>query len=220
MENKNEKVGPGKFVAFTYRLTNADNGELLFEAKADAPDTMVYGVTQEILPGLTSTMEGLGAQDKFSVTLPPEVAFGERLDDNVITLPTSTFERDGKMAEEVKVGAILPMLTEDGYTVTGKVIEMTPETVTMDFNHPFAGLNVQFDGEVVEVRDATEEEKQPKHGCCGGHCGCHSNEEGCGCGDDCGCTEEKGSCGCGDDCGCTEDKKDDNCGCGDNCQCK
>ena len=118
-QNNNEKVGPGKFVAFTYRLLNAENGELLFEAKKEAPDTMVYGLTQEIIPGLQNVMKDLKIQDKFSVTLPPEVAFGHRVDENVITLPLSTFARDGKVAEEVKVGAMLPMLTEDGYTVTG-----------------------------------------------------------------------------------------------------
>lgn len=193
MSTDKEKIENGKFVAFTYRLTDANTGVQLFEAKADAPDTMVYGVTQEILPGLQGVMEGLAADDKFSVTLPPEVAFGERIEENVITLPASTFERDGEMAEEVKLGAILPMLTEDGFTVTGKVISIDPETVTMDFNHPFAGLTVQFDGEIVEVRPATEEELHPKHSC---GCGCshHGDGEGCGCASD--------SCGCGDKCEC------------------
>ena len=194
-QNNNEKVGPGKFVAFTYRLLNAENGELLFEAKKEAPDTMVYGLTQEIIPGLQNVMKDLKIQDKFSVTLPPEVAFGHRVDENVITLPLSTFERDGKVAEEVKVGAMLPMLTEDGYTVTGTVTEMGPEEVTMDFNHPFAGLSVDFDGEIVEVRDATEDELHPKHGCGGCGCGHHGeNNEDCGCGDSCGCGDCGGGC--------------------------
>ncbi len=204
MKNNNETVGNGKFVAFTYRLTDANTGTLLFEAKADAPDTMVYGVTNEIIPGLQSTMEGLKAADKFSVTLPPKVAFGERLEDNVITLPASTFERDGKMAEEVKEGALLPMLTEDGYTVTGRVISIDANNVTMDFNHPFAGLTVQFDGEVIEVRDATEEELKPRH-CCGG--GCHHGDGGCG-------------DGCGNDCGCHGEDKADDCKCGGHCSSK
>lgn len=209
MENKEQKVGPGKFVAFTYRLTNADNGELLFEARREAPDTMVYGVTNEVVPGLQNVMKDLRAGDRYSITLPPEAAFGQRFDDNVISLPLSTFERDGKVAEEVKPGAVLPMMTEEGYTVTGRVVEMTPEKVIMDFNHPFAGLTVTFDGEVAEVRDATPEELNPKHGC---GCGCsHGHNEDC-----------AGECGChGDDsdCGCHGDDKADGCGCGSSCGC-
>ena len=73
------------------------------------------------------------------------------------------------------------------------------ELAAMDFNHPFAGMTVDFDGEIIEVRDATEEELHPKHGCgcgcshhggCDDGCGCHGDEggkEGCGCGDGCGC---------------------------------
>lgn len=219
MSKSDEKIGHGKFVAFTYRLTNAADGSLLFEAKADAPDTMVHGVTREVVPGLQGVMEGLAPADKFSITLPPEVAFGERVEENVITLPASAFERDGKMVEEVKLGVMLPMLTEDGYTVTGKVIAIEPETVTMDFNHPFAGLTVNFDGEIVEVREATEEELHPKHACgCGcshhqddaeGGCGCHGDGDGCGC----------GCHGDGDGCGCHGDNSDESCHCGGDCAC-
>lgn len=213
MKENNEKIGPGKFVAFTYKLSNAENGELLFEARQEAPDTMIYGITSEVIPGLQNVMKGLSVKDRFSVTLPPEVAFGQKYDENVITLPLSTFERDGKVAEEVKIGAMLPMLTEDGYTVTGQVKDITADSVVMDFNHPFAGLTVKFDGEIAEVRDATPEELQPKHSC---GCGCsHSHgEEGCGCNhDEEGCCHGHGDhgCDCGDDCGCSEEGH--NCGC-------
>ena len=81
----------------------------------------------------------------------------------------------------------------------------------MDFNHPFAGKTVEFAGEVVEVRDATEEELHPHHGCGGCGCGKHQDDS-CGCGDDCGCGGHSDSnCGCGDSCGCSHDG--DNCGC-------
>ncbi len=188
-EKMEEKIEPGKFVKYTYKVTDDKDGRVLFEATEEAPDVMVYGVSNEVIPGLVSVMQGLKTGDKFSVTLPPEVAFGERSDENVITVPKDAFMRDGKMAEEVKVGAVLPMLTEQGFTVTGVVKSINEHDVTMDFNHPFAGITVKFDGEIREVRDATPEELQPAHGCCGG-CGDH------GCGDH-GC----GDHGCGDGCG-------------------
>lgn len=175
-----ETIDNGKFVAFSYKVTDDATGKLLFEAKENAPDMMVYGVTREILPGLAATLKGLKAGDRFSVTLPPAVAFGERSDDNIIEVPIEAFMRDGKMADEVAVGAALPMMTAEGYTVTGIVNEIGEKGVKMDFNHPFAGLTVSFEGEVQEVRPATEEELNPHHGgCCGGCADGHCAGEHC-----------------------------------------
>lgn len=186
-----EVVGPGKYVTYTYKLYNEANGELLFEAKEDAPDMMVYGVSHEIVPGLIAAMKDLGAGDRFSVTLPPQAAFGERYDDNVVSLEKEIFMRDGELAEEVAVGAMLPMMTAEGFRIQGKVLEIDDKNVKMDFNHPFAGLTVKYDGEVREVRDASPEELKPSGGCCGGcggdGCGDHScddhscGDHGCGC---------------------------------------
>ena len=190
-----EKVEDGKFVAYSYKLYNDANGELLFETPEGKPDAMIFGLSHDVVPGLVAAMKGLSAGDKFSVTLPAEAAFGERYEDNVIKLDKSLFERDGKLADAVKVSAVLPMMTEQGIQIQGKVLSIGDKEVEMDFNHPFAGLTVRFDGEVKEVRKPTEEELMAlqSHGC---GCGCHG---GCGegdCGDSCGC-ESHDSCGCG-----------------------
>ncbi|MCH5226054.1 MAG: FKBP-type peptidyl-prolyl cis-trans isomerase [Muribaculaceae bacterium] len=183
MEDTREKVGPGKFVEYSYKLYNDADGSLLFETPKDAPDEMVFGVTPGIVPGLLTAMEGLGKGDRFEVTLPPVAAFGDKNDDLIMTLDKEIFMRDGKLADEVKVGAMLPMLTADNLRVTGTVTEIG-DKIKMDFNHPFAGLTVRYEGEIVEVRDATPDDL-PQGGCCGG-CGsggCSSGEcgEGCNC---------------------------------------
>lgn len=180
-----EKVGPGKFTAYAYKLYDADNGKLLFEATPKQPDVMVYGVSHEVIPGLITAMKDLSVGDRFSVTLPPAAAFGERIEDNVIELEKQIFMRDGELAEEVKVGAELPMMTQEGFRVLGRVLDITDDRVKMDFNHPFAGLTVKYEGEIVEVRDATPEELQPTHGCgcgsCGGGCDCGGHDQGGSC---------------------------------------
>ncbi len=189
MEEKiRETVGPGKFVAYSYKLYNDANGELLFEANSKAPDVMVYGVSHEIVPGLAAVLKDLAKDDKFEITLPPAAAFGERNPEYELILDPEIFMRDGKLAEEVKVGALLPMMTAEGYRIEGKVLEVG-DKIKMDFNHPFAGLTVRYEGKVEEVRDATPEELQPAQGCgsCGG-CG----SEGCGCG-----SEGDAAHGCG-----------------------
>lgn len=178
------KIDNGKFVAYSYKLYDNKTGELLFEAKDDAPDTMIYGLSHDVIPGLIAAIKGLSAGDKFSVTLPAEAAFGERFPDNVVTLDKQIFMRDGKLAEAVEVGAELPMMTEEGFYIKGRVLKISDDGVEMDFNHPFAGLEVKYDGEIKDVRDATPEELKQleSHGCGGGCCG------GCGDGhDDCGC---------------------------------
>ena len=191
METKNEKVGPGKFVEYSYRLYNDADNQLLFETPKDAPDEMVFGVSPGIVPGLMAAMEGLAAGDKFEVTLPPVAAFGDKSDDLIMTLDKDIFMRDGKLADEVKVGAVLPMMTADNLRVQGTVTKIDDKNITMDFNHPFAGLTVRYDGEVVEVRDATPEDL-PQGGCCGGGCGggCASGDSACdsNCGEGCSCS--------------------------------
>lgn len=180
------------FVAFAYTLTDAKSGETLFEVKADAPDVMVYGVTQEIVPALADAMEGLKAGDRFGLELPPEAAFGQKSDDNVMQLDKQIFMRDGELVEDVKIDAMLPMMTQEGFRVLGRVTGIDDTHVTMDFNHPFAGRTVKYDGEVVMVRPATEEELKPQHGCGCGGCGGGSCDDG-GCGSGC---DEGGCSGC------------------------
>ena len=181
------KIDNGKFVAYSYKLYDNKTGKLLFEAKEDAPDTMIYGLSHDVIPGLLAAIKGLAPGDKFSVTLPAEAAFGERFPDNVVTLDKEIFMRDGKLADAVKVGAELPMMTEEGFYIKGRVLNITDNGVEMDFNHPFAGLEVKYDGEIKDVRDATPEELEQlqSHGC-GGGCCCgddHGHECGGGCGD-------------------------------------
>ena len=94
------------------------------------------------------------------------------------------------------------MLNSVGAVIPGVVLEVTPETVKMDLNHPMAGKTLHFTGEVVSVREATEQELteglhgEYVHRCGGCHGGgCHGGD----CGGDCGGHE--GGCGEGD-CGC------------------
>ncbi len=73
------------------------------------------------------------------------------------------FEADGKLGEIVKVGNFLPMKDQEGNPLQGLVQEITDEHVRMDFNHPMAGKDLFFSGEVIEVREATTEELEHGH---------------------------------------------------------
>lgn len=193
-KNDKAKVGPGMFVAYSYRLYDTSDNSLVFEATEQAPDVMIYGVSHEIVPGLAAAMKDLSRGDRFEVELPPEAAFGPRNPEFVMELERDLFVRDGKLADEVKVGARLPMITAEGYRIEGEVLAVG-DTVKMDFNHPFAGMTVRYEGKVVEVREATPEELKPTHGCGGCHGGCGDggcNDGGCGCGSE---GDSKNCCG-------------------------
>ena len=166
-----KKIGPGMYVEYSYRLYDEADGGLLFETPEGHPDMMVYGVSHEVVPGLIAAIQDLKAGDRFGVTLPPAAAFGERHPEDIMELDRDIFTRDGELAEEVKVGAVLPMMTAEGYRIAGTVLEIG-DKVKMDFNHPFAGKTVRYDGEIVTVREATPEELAPTHGSCGCD-GCH-----------------------------------------------
>ena len=94
--------------------------------------------------------------------------------------------RDGKLAEDILfVGSQIPMANAQGQRMLGVVKEIGDDTVKMDFNHPMAGKTLNFDVEVVSVRDVTPEDLQ-------GGCSCGD------CGDDCGggCDHGDGHCDC------------------------
>ena len=74
------------------------------------------------------------------------------------------------------------MMTQMGQPVVGVVVEVTDEAVKMDFNHPMADKTLNFEGEVVDVHEATDEDYPHSCGCgCGsGDCGCEGDcESGC-----------------------------------------
>ena len=194
-----EKIQPGKYVELGYDLyeVNADGETLVHQTSPDDPERIIFGVTRGVIAPLEKAIDGLEPGGEFDITVKADEAFGPHDPEQIAALPRDIFEVDGKFDEStIKPGAVLPMMTADGFRINGIVTEVTPTDVKMDFNHPLAGKDVRFKGKIIAVRDATPEELQPSHGC------------GCGCGDGCGDS-------CGDGCGCDDHHcGDDACGCG------
>ncbi len=191
-----EKIQPGKYVELGYDLYEiTPEGERLVHQTDDAdPERIIFGVTRGMIRPLEEAIDGLAVGGTFDVKVAANDAFGPVDPDQVATLPRDIFEVDGKFDTDViKKGAVLPMMTADGFKINGVVVDVTDSDVKMDFNHPLAGKDVRFKGKIIAVRDATPEELQPTHGC---GCGCHGDS----CSDDgCGCSEHDH---CGDGCGC------------------
>ncbi len=186
------KIGQETFVSLSYTLTV--DGQVADQATADQPLEFVYGAGF-LLPKFEEHIAGLSAGDKYEFTLAPEEGYGEIIAEALVELPQDVFLVDGAVEEGLLVvGNQIPMSTQDGQRMLGIVIEVLEETVKMNFNHPMAGKTLNFNGEIVGVREVTEADMMPS-GCgssCGDGCG-----EGCNCGD---------GCDCGDDCDCEETK--------------
>lgn len=179
-----EKIKPGKYVEMMYDLYELEDGneQMVYEGNAEDPEKIVYGVTPLMLP-LEKAIEGLKAGDKFEVMVKANEAFGEYDPEMIITVEKNAFGENGELDEErIFPGAMLPMLTADGMTVTGIVKEINDKGVVMDFNHPSAGKDMLFKGEILAVRDATPEELQAQQGCSCGSCSCGEGACGEGCG--------------------------------------
>ena len=178
-----------KFAAFHYTLKDAD-GVALDSSAGTEPLGYVHG-RGYLIPGLEAQLEGKAPGDKFSCTIQPKDGYGERDERLVAELSKDRFETDA----EIEVGMQFQVMTPAGPTIV-TVIEVNGDRVKIDGNHEMAGKILNFDIEVVEVRDTTEEElAQLESGCggCGGNCGgCGSNEE-CG---GCGGNESCGDCVC------------------------
>jgi FKBP-type peptidyl-prolyl cis-trans isomerase SlyD len=183
------KISEDKFVALTYDLTieTEQEGErdLMERATKEHPLTFIFGMGM-MLPTFEKNVEGLAVGDKFSFSLEPEDAYGEFIQENVVELPKTIFEVDGKFDEEkIAEGLTLPMMDAQGNRLMGSILEVKPEVVVMDFNHPLAGETLYFDGTVIDVHEATPQEiAAMMHNESGACSHCHSDDE-------CGCTDCK-----------------------------
>ena len=175
------KISDEKMVSLTYDLTV--EGELMEQTTKERPLTFLFGMGM-MLEKFEKNLEDLQVGDKFSFTLSPEEAYGERNEDIVAEIPKHIFEVDGKFDDEmVFEGATLPMMNANGQRMMGSILEIKDDIVVMDFNHPLAGDTLHFEGEVIDVHEPTAEEIAAiTQGCDCDSCDSKDDSNGCSCG--------------------------------------
>lgn len=178
-------ITKNKVVSVSYELRTEPAGEILETAGADQPLEFICGQGQT-LEYFEMNLLDKKAGDQFDFKIPAAHAYGEVNEDMVVDLPKDIFKE--VEPQDMQVGNVLPMMDSIGRRLQGKIISIGEEEVRVDFNHPLAGEDLYFKGEVLGVRDATDEELEALHAHkCGGCSGCGS-EGGCGSsGDSCGC---------------------------------
>jgi len=181
-----------------------DKGELIDDTRDSSPLEFLMG-SGYLVPGLEAELEGLAVGNEFDVTIQPEQGYGIYDPELVQEVPAELF--DG--VEGVEPGMAFSADTDAGHR-TVIVTAVEDDIIVVDANHPFAGRTLQFNGEVIGIREATEEELEHGHihgagGCGHDHGHEHDHEGGC-----CGTDEAKEDTGC---CGSNESKEEKKDGC-------
>ena len=154
------KITNNRFVTLTYDLNvgEGEERELMEQATAERPMEFIFGANM-MLEAFEREIEGLDEGDLFSFHLTPEEAYGDYEENRVIELAKSIFEVNGKIDEEMLFeGNTVPMMDSSGNRLVGSVVSVGDDIVVMDFNHPLAGENMYFSGQVMGVREASAEE--------------------------------------------------------------
>ena len=158
------QITKNTIVSLSYVLKRDDaNGEIIEETRAGDPLVFLYGNGQ-MLPKFEENLSTLKSGDGFEFTLAIDDAYGEMDQDAIIDLDKSIFMIDGKADDELlTVGYAIPMRDDQGHMLQVTVFSVGDEMVRMDFNHPMAGNMLHFKGNVIEVRQASDEELSHGH---------------------------------------------------------
>ncbi len=145
------QIQSNKLVTVNYTLTD-DDGTVLETTEGKQPLTYLHGLGS-LLPSLENALDGADEGQHLTLSIPPEQAFGP-VDDNLIQqVPREAFQ---------DVDEIQPDMQFEAHTSQGSrvvtVVDVDDQTVTVDANHPLAGVTLNFDVKVEEVRDPTEQE--------------------------------------------------------------
>ena len=169
------KVAKDLVVSLEYTLTV--DGEVVDSSEENGPIEFIQD-KGNIIPGLERQLEGMALGESKNITVLSKEAYGEYDPEAVEEIPLSEFPDD--IPHEV--GVELAVEDEDGEAVSAVIEEVGKESITLNFNHPLAGKDLNFAVKILDLRAATAEELEHGH--------THSDEEEC----DCDC--ESGECTC------------------------
>lgn len=140
-----------KIYTINYWLKN-NLGEVVDTSEGGQPMTFIEG-SGTVIQGIQKAVEGRSVGDLIEVTIPPQLAYGEHVSELVTKMPLEAF--DG--VDDVLVGMKFQTNT-GGEAKVVKVIEVKPDGITVDANHPLAGITLVFDLELLDIKEATKDD--------------------------------------------------------------
>ncbi len=150
------KVAENAVVVIDYTLKD-NAGEVIDSSEGAGPLAYLHGAGN-IVEGLEEALAGKEAGAEVQASIEPTKAYGERHEDMKQEVPKELFGG----VENIEAGMQFQSETDQG-PVLVTVVEVTDEMVTVDGNHPLAGVHLNFDVTIREVREATAEELENGH---------------------------------------------------------
>jgi len=153
-----------KVVSLTYELREDNvSGDIIEVVNADQPFVFLFGAGG-LLPEFESNLEGKIVGSRFEFQILSANAYGEFDDTAMEYVPKETFMIDGQVAEDLlQTDKVINLRDQNGQLVRARVAEVGEAEVLLDFNHPLAGVNLFFSGEILDVREASKEELEHGH---------------------------------------------------------
>lgn len=139
-----------RYYRFDYSIRNAD-GEVVDASEGGAALAFVEGDSSTII-GLQNALAGRLAGEEFTVTIGPDEAYGWQQRKLIRTVSREMFDVGG-----LEVGMIFQVGSGQAGEVA-RVVEIREDEITIDSNHPLAGVSFNFDIKVLESREATSDE--------------------------------------------------------------
>ncbi|MBI3218471.1 MAG: peptidylprolyl isomerase [Bacteroidetes bacterium] len=146
------QISKHKVASIHYTLTDND-GKVLDSSAGREPLVYIQGIGN-LIPGMEEGLEGKSTGDKIKIKVSPEKGYGVKDEALQQSVPRSAFGD-----QDVRVG--MQFQTNQGGVVT--VTKVGLSEVTVDANHPLAGVELNFDVEVLDIRLATQEELDHGH---------------------------------------------------------
>lgn len=150
------RVAKHKVVSIDYTLTDGQ-GTVIDSSSGQAPLAYIHGLGN-IIPGLEAALEGKSAGEHVNAVITPEEAYGARNEELVQQLARDLFDTEDDIVEGMRFHA----MSEAGPRVV-TVVSVDGDQVTIDGNHPLAGMTLHFDVTIADVRDASDEEISHGH---------------------------------------------------------
>ena len=152
-----DTITDGKVVSIHYKLT-LDDGNVVDSSEGQDPLEYLHGA-QNIVPGLERELTGKSIGEALQVKVTPADGYGERDEAAVQTVDRSAFPADAPVEE----GITFQAMDENQNPLLGTITKIDGSQVTVDFNHPLAGMTLNFDIKIESMRDATDQEREHGH---------------------------------------------------------
>lgn len=142
----------------TLHYTLKDNDGEIIDQSDDGSFLYLHGA-MNIIPGLENALSGKSAGDELSVKVSPQDGYGEKQEDQIQQVPKDMFDN----IDEIKQGVQFHAQSPEGEAVVVTVIEVKDDVVVIDGNHALAGVELNFEVKIVDVREASAEEIEHGH---------------------------------------------------------